>query len=82
MERPLTPPRRPWELGLIAFEIARRHRYVEEMATVPERTRVVVLPSGAEDTPLVSVRYRDTRRVGDRIERAYRASRAVLEEAA
>jgi NTE family protein len=68
-------------VGLVAFEIARRHRYVEEMAAVPEGTRVVVLRSGAEDTPLVSLRYRDTSRVTDRIERAYRASRQVLEEA-
>ena len=81
VERPLSPPRRPWEVGLVAFEIARRHRYVEEMASVPEGTRVVVLRSGMEDTPLVTVRYRDTRRIGARIERAYQASRAVLEEA-
>jgi NTE family protein len=82
VERPLRPPRRPWEVGLVAFEIARRHRYVEEMAAIPEGTRVVVLRSGTEDTPLVSLRYRDTRRVADRIERAYQASRAVLEGAA
>jgi NTE family protein len=82
VERPLRAPRRPWEVGLVAFEIARRHRYVEEMAAVPAETRVVVLNSGTEDTPLVSLRYRDTSRVGDRIERAYRASRAVLDEAA
>lgn len=80
VERPLSPPRRPWEVGLVAFEIARRHRYVEEIASVPEGTRVVVLASGTEGTPLVSVRYRDTRRVGARIERAYEASRAVLAE--
>lgn len=82
VERPLRAPRRPWEVGLVAFEIARRHRYVEEMAAVPEGTRVVVLRSGAHDTPLVSLRYRDTGRVTDRIEQAYRASRAALEEAA
>lgn len=80
VERPLRPPRRPWELGLVAFEIARRHRYVEEMASVPEQTSVVVLRSGVEDTPLVTVRYRDTRRIGARIERAYEASRDVLAE--
>jgi NTE family protein len=82
VERPLRPPRRPWEVGLLAFEIARRHRYVEEMAAVPQETRVVVLRSGTEDTPLVSLRYRDTSRVADRIERAYAASRALLEDAA
>jgi NTE family protein len=81
VEQPLHPPRRPWQVGLVAFEIARRHRFVEEMATVPEGTRVVVLPSGTDDTPLVSLRYRDTRRVATRIDSAYRASREVLADA-
>src|SRR5436853_478438 len=31
IERPLAPPRRLWEVGLVAFEIARRHRFHEEM---------------------------------------------------
>jgi NTE family protein len=81
VEQPLRPPRRPWQVGLVAFEIARRHRFVEEMATVPEGTRVVVLRSGMEETPLVSLRYRDTRRVATRIDSAYRASRDVLADA-
>jgi NTE family protein len=81
VEQPLRPPRRPWQVGLVAFEIARRHRFVEEMAAVPEGTRVVLLRSGMEETPLVTMRYRDTRGVARRIERAYEASRAVLAEA-
>jgi NTE family protein len=78
VEQPLHAPRRPWQVGLVAFEIARRHRFVEEMAAVPESTRVVVLRSGMDETPLVSLRYRDTRRVAARIDSAYRASREVL----
>jgi len=78
VEQPLHPPRRPWQVGLVAFEIARRHRFVEEMAAVPEGTRVVVLRSGMDETPLVSLRYRDTRRVATRIDSAYRASREAL----
>ena len=35
IERPLVPPKSPWDLGLVAFEIARRHRFVEEMSTLP-----------------------------------------------
>ena len=35
IERPLTVPRRPWEVGLVAFEIARRHRFHEEMSALP-----------------------------------------------
>lgn len=78
VEQPLKAPRWPWQVGLVAFEIARRHRFIEEMAAVPEGTRVVVLPSGMEETPLVTLRYRDMRRVATRIDRAYEASRAVL----
>jgi NTE family protein len=73
IERPLAPPRRPWEVGLVVFEIARRHRFTEEMASVPAGVEVHVLPSGAE-APAVTLRYRrpaDTRR---RIETAYEAS--------
>lgn len=79
IEQPLAPPRWPWEVGLVAFEIARRHRFVEEMASVPEGVRVHVLPSGAADTPTVSVRYRSTDRVGARIDRAYRATSRFLD---
>src|ERR1017187_1776086 len=35
IERPLEVPRRPWEVGLVAFEIARRHRFHEEMSALP-----------------------------------------------
>ncbi len=78
IERPLGPPRRPWQVGLVAFEIARRHRFVEAMAAVPSGTRVVVLPSGVDETPLVSLRYRNTSNVPARIEQAHRASSRLL----
>ena len=38
IERPLAPPQRPWEVGLVAFEIARRHRFATDMAS-PARRR-------------------------------------------
>ena len=47
IEQPLAVPRRPWEVGLVAFEIARRHRFVEEMATLPDDVIVHVLPAGS-----------------------------------
>ena len=50
IERPLLAPRRPWEVGLVAFEIARRHRFHEEMAALPGDVSVHVLPSGADLT--------------------------------
>ncbi|MGI8666967.1 MAG: patatin-like phospholipase family protein [Jatrophihabitans sp.] len=78
IEQPLRAPRWPWQVGLVAFEIARRHRFVEEMAALPERTEVHVMPSGDPDTPLVSMRYRDASRIGTRIELSYAASREYL----
>jgi NTE family protein len=79
IERPLQPPRWPWQVGLVAFEIARRHRFVEEMARLPADVEVHVLPSGAPETALVSVRYRDSSGVASRIDRAYHASSDYLD---
>jgi NTE family protein len=82
IERPLEVPRRPWEVGMVAFEIARRHRFAEEMAALPADITVHVLPAGVEGTPrgsdLSQLRYRDFSRIDDHIERAYKASAAYL----
>jgi NTE family protein len=80
IERPLTVPRRPWEVGLVAFEIARRHRFHEEMSALPAEVRVHVLPSGADPRPpdMPQLRYRDRAKVGVRMDRAYQASASYL----
>jgi NTE family protein len=80
IERPLAVPQRPWEVGLVAFEIARRYRFHEEMAALPEDVRVHVLPAGGDRAApdLAQLRYRDKTRVGDSIERAYAASASYL----
>lgn len=79
VERPLTPPKRPWEVAQVAFEIARRHRFARELAALPDDVRVHVLPTGGaearDDTPWA---YRDMAAVGRRISRAYTASRRYL----
>lgn len=33
-------PQRPWEVGLVAFEIACRHRFHYEMFALPDHVRV------------------------------------------
>ncbi len=80
IERPLAVPRRPWEVGLVAFEIARRHRFHEEMSALPDDVRVHVLPAGTDQRPpdLSQLRYRDKTKVGVSIERAYTASASYL----
>ncbi|MDY7102445.1 MAG: patatin-like phospholipase family protein [Actinomycetota bacterium] len=45
LEAPLRPPERIHETALIAFEIARRHRFATTMANLPSGVRVHVLPS-------------------------------------
>ncbi|MGO9194688.1 MAG: patatin-like phospholipase family protein, partial [Streptosporangiaceae bacterium] len=51
IESPLSVPTRPWEVGLVAFEIARRHRFHEEMSSLPQNVRVHVLPTGGDRLP-------------------------------
>ena len=79
IERPLRPPRRPWEVAQVAFEIARRHRFAREMASLPAGVTAHVLPAGAgaarDESPLA---YRDLASAARRISRAYTASRRYL----
>ena len=78
IERPLQVPKWPWEVGLVAFEVARRHRFVEDLSHVPEGVVVHVLPSGDEGTPLATLRYRDSGSVKTRIKRAHDATVTYL----
>jgi NTE family protein len=83
IESPLSVPTRPWEVGLVAFEIARRHRFHEEMSALPPDVRVHVLPTGGDQLPpgLRQFRYRDRNKVSTSIERSYAASASYLAEA-
>lgn len=79
IERPLTVPTRPWEVALVAFEIARRHRFASDMARLPDDVVVHVLPNGDEAPEgLAALRYRDLRRVARRVERAHEATADYL----
>lgn len=81
IDRPLTVPRRPWEVARVSFEIARRHRFHRELAELPASVQAHVLPargtSGKDDTLLGS---RDFAGVQARIDRTYEASAAYLDE--
>jgi NTE family protein len=85
LEHPLRPPRWPWEVGLVAFEIARRHRFQNDLATLPEGVRVHVLPTGGSAAPAYNnlpgqLRVRRLGRLAHRIDSAYEASLAYLQE--
>jgi NTE family protein len=82
IEEPLTVPRFPWEVGFVAFEIARRHRFNTDLAYLPEGVRVHVLPTGLGQrrfSPRSNLRYRDTGRIGDRAETAFLATKDYLD---
>jgi NTE family protein len=86
IDRPLAPPRNLWQVAVVAFELARRHRFAFDMAHIPERVRVHVLPTGEVDPirpdSLAALRYRDVSAVSGRIERARAATAAYLERQA
>lgn len=84
IESPLSVPTRPWEVGLVAFEIARRHRFHEEMSALPANVRVIVLPTGGDRLPpgLRQFRYRGRSRVSISIDRSYAASATYLAQIA
>ena len=81
VDRPLSVPRRPWEVARVSFEIARRHRFHREMNELPTDIEAHVLPTGggsARDDSLLA--YRDFTKVEARIDAAYDATRSYLEE--
>ena len=84
VDRPLEPPRWPWEVALVAFEIARRHRFIGDLAALPDDVEVHVMPTGQPDRqvqrPLGAALPRSAGDLGESIERAYAASAAYLDE--
>jgi NTE family protein len=84
IDQPLRPPKRPWEVALVAFEIARRHRYARDLASVPHHVEVHVLPAGEGSAPRwdsrAALRYRDLAAAGSRITAAHRASAKYLRD--
>lgn len=78
LEQPLKPPTRPWQVAVVAFEIARRHQFGEELASLAQAVDVNVLPSGSTP-PALSMRYRSTSGVRGRIDAAYAATADYLD---
>ena len=81
IEEPLEPPRYPWEVGFVAFEVARRHRFHHDVADLPEGVTVHVLPTGVGEPAMSTwsnLRYRDRSRIGNRTDLAYQATAEYL----
>ncbi|MDO5502039.1 MAG: patatin-like phospholipase family protein [Actinomycetia bacterium] len=82
VEQPLNVPTKPWEVASVAFEIARRHRYHEELDSVPDHVRLHVLPSGSSSAPAISIAQGVGARIEQRSDQAYAASVAYLDKVA
>jgi len=82
IEQPLVPPRTPVQVAMVAFEIARRHRFARDLATLPAGVVAHVLPTGEPKretkAQLSELNYRDFKAVARRIDRAHRASATYL----
>jgi NTE family protein len=81
LDRPLSPPQRPWEVATTAMEISRRARFARELAEVPPGVTVHVMPTGdgddRSDNPWA---YRDAAGLRRRVSAAYAACRDYLAE--
>jgi NTE family protein len=86
LEKPLKPPRWPWEVGLVAFEVARRHRFAHDLQSLPDGVELHVLPTGGSAAPAYNdiagqIRLRRiASTVGQQIEVSHQASLAYLRE--
>ena len=83
IERPLTAPRNPWQVGMVAFEVARRHRFARDMASLPDGVIAHVLPAG-ETAPrfdsFEQLRYKNFGSITKHIGAAYEATAAYLDD--
>lgn len=86
LEQPLRAPRWPWEVGLVAFEVARRHRFAHDLSSLPPGIELHVLPTGGSAAPAYNdlagqlQLRRPARSVRQWIDSAHRASRDYLRE--
>lgn len=84
IESPLRPPQRLHEAALVPFEIARRHRFVSALRSMPEDVVVHLLPTG---DPIAwddrrQLKWQDTGGIEERMMAAYRATTDYLAERA
>jgi NTE family protein len=72
--RPRPEPKRPLDVAIQAYWIARHHRFKRELAAMPPEIELHLLPTG--ETPLM--RYNDFTHTSELIALAYKASDAYL----
>ena len=86
IDRPLKAPTRPWQVARVSFEVARRHRFMREMASIPAGVEAHVLPAAGTSARDDSLRAHRALLDGSgagvqgRIDATYASSRAYLDE--
>lgn len=77
LDRPWLDPKRPYDVMVQAYWIARRHRYHEDLAALPPRVNVIVLPVGSPPR----LKYNDFSHSDELITQAYAATAGLLDAA-
>lgn len=75
-DRPRREPRRPIDMAIQAFWIARRYRFQRDLATLPKGVEAIVLPTGST----APIAFADFTRTREMIDAAHAAAAAALAE--
>jgi NTE family protein len=85
IDAPLEAPRHPWDVAMVSFELARRHRFHRELEIAGEDVRVHVLPTGRSPgryNDVNKLRYNHDRLIRAQVDAAERATLAYLDDLA
>ncbi len=83
IDDPLKVPRHPWDVAMVSFEIARRHRFHRELETVDDNVTVHVLPTGKPPgryNDPAKLRYNHDKAIRAHIESAELATQDFLDD--
>lgn len=84
ISEPLDVPRNLYEVGMVSFELSRRHRFIGDIDAIPDHITVHVLPTGEDGegrwNDVMKMRFDDTTAVHRRINAARAATHAYLRE--
>lgn len=83
IDDPLSVPRHPWDVAMVSFEIARRHRFHGELEALQDDVTVHVMPTGKPPgryNDLAKLRYNNNRAIKATIDAAEAASSDFLDE--
>jgi len=81
IDDPLSAPRHPWEVAMISFEIARRHRFHRELEVLQEGIDVHVMPTGRPPgnySDFTKLRYNHNKAIRAHMDTAEQATRELL----